>query len=129
MSGAIASDSAAVDPELFIVETVSRLKPAHLRILRRLYVSPSQLRYLIVQSLPTVATLRLKSLHSSIKTDKDTAGVLVTQLTREHLVSETVDNTPIGPQPVIRLTSYGAKVCKYLRMDDADAEQTSDEPP
>jgi hypothetical protein len=126
VSGATASDSAAVDRELFIVDTVSRLKPAHLRILRRLYLPPALVRRLYQEKMPTVAKQRTRTLHSSIGTDSDTASVLVSQLTREHLVYDDPDNTPNGPESAIRLTSYGKRVCEYLGMGDTD--EADDEP-
>lgn len=127
VSGATASDSAAVDREMFIVDTVSRLKPAHLRILRRLYMPPWLVRKLYEEGeVPTVPQQRTRTLHSRIGTDRDTAEVLVTQLTREHLVYDHPVNTPNGPEPAIRLTSYGQRVCERLGMGDTD--EADDEP-
>lgn len=126
VSGATASDSAAVDREMFIVDTVSRLKPPHLRILRRLFMPQWLVEKLCEDGeVPTVPQQKTKMLHVGTGMDSDTAAVLVTQLTREHLVYDHPVNTPNGPESAIRLTSYGNRVCKYLGMDEPPEQEAA----
>lgn len=121
-SGVLATDTASVDDELFVVETVSRLKPPHLRVL-----------HLLGQDL-RVRKARVTTLHWTTKATRPTTELLVAQLVAAGVIEEVTVPSPArsrGPERGVQITDYGRKVCRYLgiQTDHSDPVDDGDEAP